>query len=65
MNKLEEKQFQSYAKDIIDEAIVKKRNPFPLRKAADAGAGGGRGPEFAGVGGKLLMIVRYLFNSIN
>jgi len=51
LNKLEERQFQSYAKDIIDEAIVKKRNPFPLRKAADAGAGGGRGPEFAGVGG--------------
>jgi len=51
LNKLEEKQFQNYAKDIIDEAIDKSRNPFPLRKAADAGAGGGRGPKFAGVGG--------------
>jgi hypothetical protein len=50
-NRLEEEQFQSYAKGIIDKAITKERNPFPLRKAAEAGAGGGRGPKFSGIGG--------------
>ena len=27
------------------------RNPYPMVKAARAGAGGGRGPRFSGVGG--------------
>jgi len=51
LSKLEEDQFQCYAKDIIDEAIEKKRNPYPLQKAAVNGPGGGRGPKFAGIGG--------------
>ena len=51
LNQLEENQFQRYAADIIDEAIKNKRNPYPLRKAAVTGAGGGRGPKFSGIGG--------------
>ena len=30
---LEEEQFQSYAKEVIAEAVSKDRNPYPLRKA--------------------------------
>lgn len=51
MNKLEEEQFQQYAKEVIHEAIEKGRNPYPLRKAAEGGTGGGRGPKFSGIGG--------------
>merc|ERR1712168_922347 len=51
LNLLEEEQFQSYAKEVIAEAISKDRNPYPLRKAAETGAGGGRGPKFSGIGG--------------
>ena len=32
LNLLEEEQFQSYAKEVIAEAISKDRNPYPLRK---------------------------------
>jgi hypothetical protein len=48
LNELEEKEFQEYAKDVINCAIENKRNPYPLRMAAETGAGGGRGPKFSG-----------------
>jgi len=51
LNKLEEEQFQQYAKEVIDEAVKKERNPYPLRKAAIGGKGSGRGPKFSGIGG--------------
>jgi len=51
LNLLEEEQFQTYAKEVIADAISKDRNPYPLRKAAETGAGGGRGPKFSGIGG--------------
>lgn len=51
LNKLEEEQFQRYTKVVIDEAVEKERNPYPLRKAAEGGTGGGRGPKFSGIGG--------------
>ena len=50
-NLLEEEQFQSYAKGIIEEAVARNRNPYPLRMAQKSGAGGGRGPKFSGIGG--------------
>nr|XP_005997705.1 PREDICTED: coiled-coil domain-containing protein 173 [Latimeria chalumnae] len=45
---LEEKQFQDYAKKVIDSAVQGGRNPFPLLKAAREGVGGGLGPTFKG-----------------
>ena len=47
----EEEIFQRYAENVIDDAIKGKRNPFPLRKAAKEGPGGGRGPKFEGNAG--------------
>ncbi|RXM29050.1 Methyltransferase-like protein 5 [Acipenser ruthenus] len=46
---LEEKQFQAYASEVIDSAVKAKRNPYPLRKAARVGFGGGLGPVFGGL----------------
>ena len=43
--------FQKYAKEVIDEAIEKERNPYALQRVADTGNGGGRGPKFEGIGG--------------
>lgn len=48
---IEEDQFQQYADSVIDEAKKKNCNLYPLMKAASAGAGGGRGPNFFGKGG--------------
>ena len=36
---------------VISEAKAQGRNPYPLMKAAEAGAGGGKGPRFEGKGG--------------
>jgi hypothetical protein len=49
--RIEEDQFQQYATKVIDNAVKNDRNPYPLRKAAKAGAGGGRGPIYEGKGG--------------
>nr|CAB3228274.1 coiled-coil domain-containing protein 173 [Phallusia mammillata] len=48
---IEEDQFQQYANKVITRAKEKGQNPYPLIKAAQAGAGGGRGPTFDGKGG--------------
>nr|XP_002128435.1 coiled-coil domain-containing protein 173 [Ciona intestinalis] len=48
---IEEEQFQEYANKVISAAKKKGQNPYPLTKAAQAGAGGGRGPTFDGKGG--------------
>ncbi|KAM4609460.1 cilia- and flagella- associated protein 210 [Polymixia lowei] len=45
----EEKQFQQYAKRVINTAAEAKRNVLPLYKAAREGIGGGLGPTFGGV----------------
>ncbi|XP_066431990.1 cilia- and flagella- associated protein 210 isoform X2 [Eleutherodactylus coqui] len=42
--------FQEYAKDVIDSVIKAGRNPLPLKKAAQKGTGGGRGPVYSGRG---------------
>lgn len=47
----EEEHFQEYAKQVISEAESRGRNPFPLKKVAASGPGGGNGPKFNGVGG--------------
>ena len=47
----EEEQFQEYATNVIAEAKLKGRNPYPLIKAAVSGPGGGCGPKFDGIGG--------------
>uniref|UniRef100_H2Z1I5 Trichohyalin-plectin-homology domain-containing protein n=1 Tax=Ciona savignyi TaxID=51511 RepID=H2Z1I5_CIOSA len=48
---IEEEQFQEYAEKVIKDAKQKGQNPYPLIKAAQSGAGGGRGPAFEGKGG--------------
>jgi hypothetical protein len=48
---LEEKQFQEYARRVIDHCEKGGRNTIPLKKAAREGAGGGLGPVFPGKGG--------------
>ena len=47
----EEEQFQEYASEMINKAKERKRNTYPLVKAAQAGPGGGRGPKFEGKAG--------------
>ncbi|KAG8432412.1 hypothetical protein GDO86_016891 [Hymenochirus boettgeri] len=42
----EEEQFQEYAKHVIDNVTKAGRNPYPLKKAAQIGTGGGHGPVF-------------------
>ncbi|KAG7315694.1 hypothetical protein KOW79_020560 [Hemibagrus wyckioides] len=42
----EEKQFQTYAKDVIETARKGQRNTSILHKASKVGIGGGRGPVF-------------------
>merc|ERR1712106_1112433 len=49
LNRLEEKEFLSYARDVIGETVKKGRNPYPMVKAARAGGGGG--PRYGGIGG--------------
>ncbi|OWF35640.1 coiled-coil domain-containing protein 173-like [Mizuhopecten yessoensis] len=49
--KIEEDQFQEYAGKVIEHCERGGRNVYPLRKAAQAGAGGGCGPIFNGKGG--------------
>merc|ERR1712136_599725 len=44
--RIEEDQFQQYANKVIDDAVKNDRNPYPLKKAAKSGAGGGRGPSY-------------------
>ncbi|KAG9477294.1 hypothetical protein GDO78_002602 [Eleutherodactylus coqui] len=46
----EEDVFQEYAKDVIDSVTKAGRNPLPLKKAAQKGTGGGRGPVYSGRG---------------
>lgn len=48
---LEERQFQEYAQRVIEHCEKGDRNVYPLRKAAQPGVGGGRGPLFIGKGG--------------
>ncbi|XP_002663472.1 cilia- and flagella- associated protein 210 isoform X1 [Danio rerio] len=45
----EEKQFQTYAKQVIETAERAGRNTYPLIKAAREGIGGGLGPVFGGL----------------
>ncbi|KAM4698071.1 cilia- and flagella- associated protein 210 isoform 2-T2 [Rhinophrynus dorsalis] len=42
----EEDQFQEYANQVIDSVTKAGRNPYPLKKAAQRGMGGGHGPVF-------------------
>lgn len=49
--RLEEKQFQEYARRVIEHCERSGRNTIPLKKAAREGAGGGLGPVFPGKGG--------------
>lgn len=48
---IEEQQFQEYADKVIEHCEKGGRNVYPLRKAAQKGAGGGTGPVFPGKGG--------------
>ncbi|CAG2250811.1 HNRNPABD [Mytilus edulis] len=48
---MEEEQFQEYATKVIDHCEKGGRNVYPLRKAAQTGAGEGVGPKFEGKGG--------------
>ncbi|KAK3511008.1 hypothetical protein QTP70_029017 [Hemibagrus guttatus] len=45
----EEKQFQMYAKNVMETASKGQRNTSFLEKALKVGIGGGRGPEFGGI----------------
>lgn len=47
---LEERQFQEYAKAVIDDSERRGRKTLPLHRAAREGAGGGLGPVFPGRG---------------
>ncbi|XP_063789583.1 cilia- and flagella- associated protein 210 [Pseudophryne corroboree] len=47
----EELVFQNYARQVIDSAIKAGKNPYPLKKAAEIGTGGGRGPVYPERGG--------------
>ncbi|XP_069838944.1 cilia- and flagella- associated protein 210 [Dendropsophus ebraccatus] len=47
----EEEVFQEYAKHVIDSVTQAGRNPLPLKKAAQKGTGGGRGPVYSDRGG--------------
>jgi hypothetical protein len=49
--KAEEDQFQTYAAAVLKEAEENKSCLAPLKAAIGAGAGGGRGPPFDGLGG--------------
>ena len=49
--KAEEEQFQTYAVAVLKEAEENKSCVAPLKAAIRAGAGGGRGPPFDGLGG--------------
>lgn len=49
--KAEEEQFQKYAEDVLKEAEETNSCMAPLQAAVRAGAGGGRGPSFDGLGG--------------
>ncbi|KAK3592985.1 hypothetical protein CHS0354_023210 [Potamilus streckersoni] len=48
---IEEEQFQEYAQKVIQHCEKGGRNVYPLKKAAQSGAGGGKGPQFHGKGG--------------
>ncbi|TRY92810.1 hypothetical protein DNTS_024876 [Danionella cerebrum] len=45
----EEKQFQKYAREVMETAEKAGRNTFPLMMAAREGIGGGLGPMFGGI----------------
>ncbi|XP_077304075.1 cilia- and flagella- associated protein 210 isoform X2 [Lithobates pipiens] len=47
----EEDVFQEYAKQVIDSVTNAGCNPYALKKAAQIGTGGGRGPVYSGRGG--------------
>ncbi|XP_068101669.1 cilia- and flagella- associated protein 210 [Hyperolius riggenbachi] len=47
----EEEVFQKYARQVIDSATKAGSNPYPLKKAAESGTGGGHGPVYSGRGG--------------
>ncbi|XP_053554386.1 cilia- and flagella- associated protein 210 isoform X2 [Bombina bombina] len=47
----EEEDFQKYAEQVIDSVTKAGRNPYPLKKAAQSGIGGGRGPVYNERGG--------------
>lgn len=47
----EEDVFQEYAKQVIESVTNAGCNPYALKKAAQIGTGGGRGPVYSGRGG--------------
>ncbi|XP_072274402.1 cilia- and flagella- associated protein 210 [Pyxicephalus adspersus] len=47
----EEEVFQEYAKQVINSVTKTGANPYALKKAAQSGTGGGRGPVYSGRGG--------------
>ncbi|KAM4626159.1 cilia- and flagella- associated protein 210 [Discoglossus pictus] len=47
----EEEQFQEYANQVIDSVTRAGWNPYPLKKAAQSGTGGGHGPVYPERGG--------------
>lgn len=57
---LEEQQFQEYANKVIEHCEKGGRNTIPLRKAAQVGIGGGKGPVF---NGELIMILSAFFHT--
>ena len=59
----EEKQFQEYANKVINYADENGRPTHMLKRAANAGAGGGLGPIFPGKGShKHFVFKSMLFN---